>query len=88
MNRVVVAAENRDAADSLALMINCLGYTARAAYDGRDAIEACAHCFPELSILEVQTPATDGCAAARHLRRMRKLPVCIAFIYRAEAGFK
>ena len=84
--RVVVADDNHDAADSLALMIECLGYSAHAAYDGREAVEASARYFPELAILDVQMPALDGCAAARHLRSMEKAPVCIASLTALDPG--
>jgi CheY-like chemotaxis protein len=65
---VVVADDNRDAADALVDLLNAMGYAATAAYDGREAVEACSVLEPELAILDIQMPLLDGCAAARLIR--------------------
>ena len=65
---VVVADDNRDAADTLVELIHEMGYEAVAAYSGREAIDACAALQPELAILDIQMPMLDGCAAARLIR--------------------
>ena len=75
---VVVADDNHDAADSLALLVESLGYRARAVYDGREAVAACADCLPVAAILDVQMPALDGCAAARLIRMGPRPPLLIA----------
>ena len=53
---VVVADDNRDAADSLVTILSAMGYRAIAAYDGFEAVEACATLEPDLAILDVQMP--------------------------------
>jgi CheY-like chemotaxis protein len=75
---VVVADDNRDAADSLVAILALLGYDAFAAYDGRQAVEACASLEPDLAILDVQMPLLDGCAAARLIRAGAHPPRTIA----------
>lgn len=75
---VVVADDNHDAADSLALLIESLGYRTRAVYDGREAVAACAACLPVAAILDVQMPELDGCAAARLIRMAPRPPLMIA----------
>ncbi len=65
---VVVADDNRDAADSLVELLGALGYPAVAAYDGRQAVEVCSALEPDLAILDIQMPLLDGCAAARLIR--------------------
>ena len=75
---VVVADDNHDAADSLVELLGALGYSAVAAYDGQEAVEACSTLEPELAILDIQMPLLDGCAAARLIRSGAHPPGTIA----------
>ncbi len=75
---VVVADDNRDAADSLVELLGALGYSAVAAYDGQEAVEACSALEPDLAILDIQMPLLDGCAAARLIRSGAHPPGTIA----------
>ena len=75
---VVVADDNRDAADTLVELLGAMGYSAVAAYDGREAVEACSALQPELAILDVEMPLLDGCAAARLIRATSRPPAMIA----------
>jgi CheY-like chemotaxis protein len=45
---IVVADDNREAADTLVEILGALGYVAVAVYDGREAVEACRALQPEL----------------------------------------
>ncbi len=75
---VVVADDNRDAADSLVALLGALGYDAVAAYDGQQAVAACAAFEPDLAILDIEMPLLDGCAAARLIRAGPHPPGTIA----------
>ena len=75
---VVVADDNRDAADSLVELLGALGYSAVAAYDGQEAVEACSALEPDLAILDIHMPLLDGCAAARLIRAGTHPPGTIA----------
>jgi len=75
---VVVADDNRDAADTLVELLGAMGYAAVAAYDGVEAVEACCALQPELAILDVEMPLLDGCAAARLIRSATRPPAMIA----------
>ena len=75
---VVVADDNRDAADSLVALLGALGYSAVAAYGGQEAVEACSALEPDLAILDIQMPLLDGCAAARLIRSGTHPPGTIA----------
>jgi len=75
---VLVADDNRDAADSLVELLGALGYSAVAAYDGQQAVEACSALEPDLAILDIQMPLLDGCAAARLIRAGANPPGTIA----------
>ena len=67
---IVVADDNRDAADSLVELLTLLGYSACAAYDGLGAVHLCDRCHPVLVILDVEMPLRNGCEAARDIRAM------------------
>jgi DNA-binding response OmpR family regulator len=75
---VVVADDNRDAADSLVAILSSMGYQAFAAYDGLQAVQACATLEPALAILDIQMPLLDGCSAARLIRAGSHPPRTIA----------
>jgi len=75
---IVVADDNHDAADMLVELLGAMGYAAVAAYDGREAVEACSALQPELAILDVEMPLLDGCAAARLIRSGARPPTLIA----------
>ena len=67
--RILVVDDNRDAADSLALLLRLDGHDVRVAYAGRPAIEA-AHGFqPEIAILDLGLPDLSGYDVARLLRQ-------------------
>jgi CheY-like chemotaxis protein len=75
---VVVADDNRDAADTLVELLGAMGYVAVAAYNGREAIDVCFALRPQLAILDIQMPLLDGCAAARLIRMADHPPAMIA----------
>lgn len=74
---VLVADDNRDAADALVGLLQALGHRARAAYDGAQAYEAFLDFHPDVAILDVQMPYMDGCVAAARMRVHRIPPKVI-----------
>ena len=66
--RVLVADDNRDAADSLARILAAYGHDVRVAYDGHAAIEECRRFVPHVAVLDVGMPGADGYQVARTLR--------------------
>ncbi len=66
--RVLVVDDNQDAADSLATLLDVLGYSVRIAYDGPDAIEAADEFQPEVALLDIGLPRLSGYDIARHVR--------------------
>jgi CheY-like chemotaxis protein len=68
--RILVVDGNVDSAESMATLLQMLGYDARTAYDGHQAV-ACARALrPDLVLMDVDMPDPDGLAAARELRRL------------------
>jgi CheY-like chemotaxis protein len=66
--RIVVADDNRDAADSLARLLSLQGHEVRVAYDGAAALELAAPWPPAVAILDIGMPIVNGFDAARRLR--------------------
>lgn len=67
-HRVLVADDNVDAADSLALVLQLMGHEARTAHDGREAVEVAAAFEPELILLDIGMPVLNGYDACRLIR--------------------
>jgi len=70
--RVLVADDNRDAADSLAMLVELWGHDARSAYDGASALEIAFGYRPDLMLLDIAMPKMHGCQLARLLRRQAR----------------
>jgi CheY-like chemotaxis protein len=96
--RVLVVDDNRDAADSLALLITLWGHETRVAYDGFEALQAARAYAPDCMLVDIGMPRLDGYHLAKRLRadeelRKAKLVALTAYsdehnIHRAwEAGF-
>ena len=66
--RILVADDNRDAADSLAFMLRLAGHEVRIAYDGQQAIDMAETFRPALALLDIGMPRLDGYETARRLR--------------------
>jgi DNA-binding response OmpR family regulator len=66
--RVLVADDNRDAADSLAMLLRLWGHEAAVAYDGLAAVQTAADWPPDVVLLDVGMPRLDGYAVAQRLR--------------------
>jgi len=66
--RVLVVADNRDAADSLGMMLRYAGADVRVEYDGLSALEAMLDCNPDVVLLDIGMPRLNGCDLARTIR--------------------
>jgi CheY-like chemotaxis protein len=65
----LVVDDNRDAADSLAQVLQYLGHEARTAYDGPEAVQAATAFRPEVVLLDIGLPKMNGYEVARHIRQ-------------------
>ena len=66
--RVLVVDDNRDAADSLAQLLELMGAEVRVAYSGKGALEALASDRAALVFLDIGMPEMDGYEVARRIR--------------------
>jgi PAS domain S-box-containing protein len=66
--RILVVDDNRDGADSLALLLRRAGADVRTAYDGRAAIEAAAAFRPDVILLDLGLPEVNGYEVCRAIR--------------------
>ena len=66
---MLVADDNRDAADALAVLLRAWGYEPAVAYDGPAALALAAAEPPAAALLDLALPRMDGWELARRLRR-------------------
>jgi CheY-like chemotaxis protein len=66
--RVLVADDDREAADVLAEVMRTLGCDAQVAYDGDEAVTLARRYRPHLAILDLGMPRMNGYEAARRIR--------------------
>jgi signal transduction histidine kinase/ActR/RegA family two-component response regulator len=66
--RILVVDDNRDAADSLALLLTLQGSEVRTAYDGLEAIDAAAAFDPDVVLSDLGMPRMSGYEAAQKIR--------------------
>ena len=66
--RILVVDDNRDAADSLAVLLEWLGAEVDVAYSGSEALDALDHLEPAVVLLDIGMPGMDGHEVARRIR--------------------
>ena len=83
-HRILVADDNRDSADSLAMMLEMLGHEVSCAHDGVEALETAKRSKPELVFLDLGMPRMNGYDAARMIRNQ---PECNGVVLVALTGW-
>jgi CheY-like chemotaxis protein len=68
--RVLVVDDNRDSADTMAMLLRVLGHKVHTAYDGQAAVDQAAALTPDVVLLDLGMPRLDGCAAAKMIRQL------------------
>lgn len=67
--RVLIADDNADAADTLAMLIELAGHHVRVVYSGHAAITAAQTFAPEIAFLDIGMPDMNGCDVAHTIRQ-------------------
>ena len=67
-HRVLIVDDNIDAAQTLVMVLEELGYEARSATDARSALALLDSFVPEVAVLDIGLPGMDGYELARRLR--------------------
>jgi DNA-binding response OmpR family regulator len=60
--------DNRDAAESLCILLGMSGNSVRTAHDGLEAVAVAAEFRPDVVLLDIGLPKLDGHEAARRIR--------------------
>ena len=82
--RILVADDNRDAADSLAMVLRLAGHTVWNVYDGPSALATAVRCRPHVVLNDIGMPGLNGYEVAR---RLRENPVTRNSVLVAVTGY-
>jgi len=96
--RLLVIDDDRDVADSLAMLMESFDADVRVAYDGAAGVRAVRDFRPEVVFIDIRMPKMDGYETARRIRAQLgdRTPMLVALTglspnddpgKRAEAGF-
>ena len=66
--RILIVDDNRDSADSLAMLLEITGNKTYMAHDGEEAVEAIEKHSPEVVLLDIGLPKLDGHEVCRRVR--------------------
>ena len=66
--RILLVDDNRDAAETLAMLLELTGHETHIAYDGLEAVETAAKVKPDLVLLDIGLPKMNGYEVARRIR--------------------
>lgn len=67
--RVLVADDSADQADSTALLVQSWGHTAKAVYNGAEALRKADAFHPDVILMDIGMPEMDGYELAKEIRR-------------------
>jgi CheY-like chemotaxis protein len=82
--RLLVVDDNKDAAESMSMLLEMWGHQVVFAYDGPSALETAEQWQPEAVFLDIGLPGMDGYEVAE---RMRELPQGKAAVLIAITGY-
>jgi DNA-binding response OmpR family regulator len=66
--RILIVDDNKDAADSMALLVETAGHRVRTAYDGEEALDLASAFAPDVLLLDLGVPGLNGFEIARRIR--------------------
>ena len=75
--RIVIADDNRDAAESLAMLLQMDGHHVSVAHDGADALRIVDAVHPQVAVLDIGMPGLTGYQVAQRIRSSLQSPPII-----------
>jgi len=66
--RILIVDDNRDGADSLAMMLRIMGNYTRTAYDGQEGADLAGEFLPDVMLLDIGLPKLNGYEVCRYIR--------------------
>jgi CheY-like chemotaxis protein len=84
IHRILVADDNADSAESLAMLLELQGYEVRIVSDGLEAVRVASEFTPDAILLDIGMPVLDGYGAAR---RIREQPFAKDVLIIAQTGW-
>lgn len=84
--RLLIVDDNRDAADSLAILARVWGHEVQVVYDGEAALTAAAAFRPDCLLLDIGLPRLDGYALAVRIRQQPGLETAKLIALSAYSG--
>ena len=67
--RILNVYDNRDSADSLAMLLRVMGNDIRTAYDGQEGVDKAKDYRPDVVLLDIGLPKLNGYDACRQIRK-------------------
>jgi CheY-like chemotaxis protein len=78
--RVLIADDNEDAADMLAMILDSKGHEVRVAHDGLEAVSSAEAFLPDVALLDIGMPELDGHQVAAEIRRLAGASVMLVAV--------
>jgi signal transduction histidine kinase/CheY-like chemotaxis protein len=72
--RIMIVDDNREAAESLSLLLSALGAIVAVAFGGHDALDALDGFAPDVMLVDLGMPGMDGFEVCRRIRSAASLP--------------
>lgn len=82
--RILVADDDQDSAESLAMLFQMMGHDVRSALNGLEAVDVAANFRPDLIVLDIGMPGLNGYEVCR---RIRQQPWAQAVVIAALTGW-
>jgi PAS domain S-box-containing protein len=70
--RILIVDDNRDAADSLVMLLQLMGNDTRTAYDGQQGVDVARDFRPDVILLDIGLPRLNGYEACRLIREQAR----------------
>ena len=66
--RVLIVDDHADSVDTLVIVLDCVGYAARGAYTGREALDIAKEWVPWAAVLDLAMPSMSGFDLAAEMK--------------------